>query len=279
VRPDRPRPEGPADLGPGFDVLAAALSLHVDLEVVETGTFAVQTPLDIPTDRSNLCVRAFEALHPADGFEFRIGSSIPLSGGLGTSAAAVVAGLLAADSLFELDADILGLATDLEGHPDNAAASLHGGFVVCADGQANRLDIPPGIEAVLVVPHEPVRTAAARAALPSTIPMSDAVFNISHTALLLLGVAQGDPSLIARGLRDRLHQPYRASLFPRSAQLVDDAADLGALGATISGAGPTVLVWTFMDATANVKARLQERCAGWADVMRVPFEDNGALVR
>ena len=89
--------------------------------------------------RENLCVRAFEALHPADGFTFKIDSEIPLSGGLGSSAAAIVAGLMAADHLFELDADLLALATELEGHPDNVAAALHGGFVICADGHRHAL--------------------------------------------------------------------------------------------------------------------------------------------
>lgn len=272
-------PASSANLGPGFDVLAAALALHVELEVVESGEFAVETPLQIATDRRNLCVRGFAALHPPDGFTFRIGSSVPLSGGLGTSAAAYVAGLLAADSMFELDADILTLASELEGHPDNAAAALLGGIVICADGRAERIDVPPAIEALLVVPHEPVRTSAARAALPSSVPMGDAAFNVAHSSLLILGLVRGDPSLIARGLADRLHQPYRASLFPRSAQLLDDAVSLGALGATISGAGPTVLVWTHMETTGAVRAKLQERCAGWADVMRVPFEEYGAVVK
>ncbi|MBV8668165.1 MAG: homoserine kinase, partial [Candidatus Eremiobacteraeota bacterium] len=120
-------PASSANLGPGFDVLAAALALHLELEVQETGTFAVHTGLDVPRDRDNLVVKAFERLHPADGFEFRITSGIPLSGGLGSSAAAVVAGLLAADHLFELDADVFELAAELEGHPDNVGAALEGG--------------------------------------------------------------------------------------------------------------------------------------------------------
>src|SRR5829696_6509838 len=115
-------PASSANLGPGFDVLAAALSLHLEVEVIETGHFAVETELAIATDRRNLVVRAFERLHPADRFTFRIASGIPLSGGLGSSAAAIVAGLMAADHLFELDADVFGLATELEGHPDNVAA-------------------------------------------------------------------------------------------------------------------------------------------------------------
>ncbi|HEY1567315.1 MAG TPA: homoserine kinase, partial [Solirubrobacteraceae bacterium] len=97
-------PASSANLGPGFDVMAAALALHLEIEVRETGSFAVHTDLDVPRDRSNLVVRAFERLHPADGFAFHIASDIPLSGGLGSSAAAIVAGLTAADHLFELDA-------------------------------------------------------------------------------------------------------------------------------------------------------------------------------
>ncbi|HWI70686.1 MAG TPA: homoserine kinase, partial [Baekduia sp.] len=157
-------PASSANLGPGFDAFAAALALHTEIEVVETGRFAVVTDLAIAKDRRNLAVRGFERLHAPDDFEFRIRSDIPLSGGLGTSAAAYVAGLLAADHLFELDADVLQLASELEGHPDNVAAALLGGFVICADGAATRFDAPTGLEAVLVVPHEAVRTKEARAA-------------------------------------------------------------------------------------------------------------------
>src|SRR3954471_22111601 len=158
-------PASSANLGPGFDVFAAALALHLNLEVLETGTFAVVTDLDVPRGRGNLLVRAFERLAPADDFEFRISSDIPLSGGLGSSAAALVAGLLAADHLFELDADVEALAAEMEGHPDNVAAAVHGGVVLCADGLVTRLDPPVSLEAVLVVPSEPVRTRQARAAL------------------------------------------------------------------------------------------------------------------
>jgi homoserine kinase len=273
-------PGSSANLGPGFDTFAAALTLHLELEVRETGAFAVHTDLNVPRDReSNLVVRAFERLHPADGFEFTIGSGIPLSGGLGSSAAAVVAGLLAADHLFELDADVLGLATELEGHPDNVAAALHGGFVVCDGPNVHRFEPPLGLEAVLVVPGEPVRTEDARAALPATVPMQDAVFNVAHASLLMLGLATADWDLIAAGLRDRLHQPYRAHLYPRSARLVEHAPGLGALGATISGAGPTVLVWSRYDQTGPLVEALKGEAAGWADVMRANFEPQGADVR
>jgi homoserine kinase len=272
-------PASSANLGPGFDVLAAALALHLELEVVETGEFAVVTDLAVPRDRTNLIVRAFELLHPADAFEFRISSEIPMAGGVGSSASAIVAGLVAADHLFELDADVHRLAVELEGHPDNVGAALEGGFVVCDGPRVHRIEAPMGLEAVLVVPVEGVRTERARAALPATVLLGDAVFNVAHAAMLTLGLVTGDWDLIAAGLRDRLHQPFRAFLYPRSAALVEQARSLGALGATISGAGPTVLVWSQYDQTGGLVERLSAETHGWATVLRAPFESQGADVR
>ncbi len=272
-------PASSANLGPGFDVMAAALALHLELEVVETGSFAVVTELAVPRDRENLVVRAFERLHPADDFEFRIASEIPMSGGLGSSAAAAVAGLMAADHVFELDADVRGHATELEGHPDNVAAALQGGLVICAGAGAHGLQAPLGLEAVLVVPAQAVGTERARAALPATVAIADAVFNVGHAATLTLGLATGDWDLISAGLADRLHQPHRAHLYPRSAALLDRAADFGALGATISGAGPTVLFWTRFEHTGTLVEILKRETRGWAEVIRTPFESQGADVR
>jgi homoserine kinase len=277
-------PASSANLGPGFDAFACALALHMELEVEETGRFGVHTDLKIARDRRNLAVRGFARLADPEPFAFRIRSQIPLGGGLGSSAAAYVAGLMAADHLYELDADVLALATELEGHPDNVAAALHGGFVICESGapgppQATRFEAPTGLEAVVVVPSEAVRTKTARAALPAEVPIADAVFNIAHGALLVLGLARGDWDLVARGLEDRLHQPRREHLYPRSMELVRGARALGALGATISGAGPTVLVWSHYDATAGVVEALRREAEGWAHVMRVPFEPQGADVR
>jgi homoserine kinase len=273
-------PASSANLGPGFDSMAAALALHLDLEVLETGTFAVHTELPIPRDRHNLVVRAFERLHPADGFEFHIASNIPLSGGLGSSAAAIVAGLMAADHLFELDVDVLGIAAELEGHIDNVAAALNGGFVVCNDASfAHRFEPPIGLEAALVVPNEPVHTDEARAALPTNVPLEDAVFNVAHASMLILGLATSDWDLIAAGLKDRIHQPHRAHLYPRSAELVERAWGPGALGATISGAGPSVLVWCRYDQTGPLVDALSRETEGWATVSRARFEPEGADVR
>ncbi|MGH2843788.1 MAG: homoserine kinase [Solirubrobacteraceae bacterium] len=269
-------PGSTANLGPGFDVLAAALGLHLDLEVVQTGTFAVVTDLDLRRDRENLVVRAFERLHPAEGFEFRIRSEIPLSGGVGSSAAGVVAGLMAAAHVLDQGADILALATELEGHPDNVAASLIGGLVICDGVEAHPAPLPDELEGVLVVPSAPVSTALARAALPETVPLADAVRNMAQISKLVLGLASSDWDLIAGGLHDRLHQPYRTHLYPDSAAILDLAPEIGALGATISGAGPTVLVWCRRPDTARVVAALEPEVRDWARVLSVAFAQRGA---
>ena len=279
-------PASSANLGPGYDVLAAALAMQLELEVEETGSFSVDARgLDVPLDRSNLCVRAFETLRSADGIAFRIKSEIPMAAGLGSSAAAIVAGLLAADHLYELaqePEDVLVKAAELEGHPDNVAAALYGGFVVCAEGDAGvtatRLDPPQGVEAILVVPGEQVTTEEARKAVPDQVPLADAVANISAASELVLGIQRSDLTLIGRGLADRLHQPNRAHLYPRSMQIVEEAPRMGALGATISGAGPTVLVWSFWQSTGDVMKKLTDRVGDWAEVRRVPFSPTGADV-
>lgn len=272
-------PATSANLGPGYDVLAAALSLHLELEVQETGEFFVHSDIPgTPTDRSNLCVRAFEALHPADGLTFQIKSQIPLAAGLGSSAACIVAGLMAADHMYELDAPVFDLARDIEGHPDNVAAAIHGGFVVCGEGAPARFDPVPGLEGVLVTPPGEVPTTSARAALPAEVPIEDAVHNIAHASLLVLGLARGDLDLVARGLGDRLHQDRREHLYPRSMALVRGAQELGAIGATISGAGPTVLFWCHWDGTAKLVQRLREQAAD-CDVRRTSFQPAGADVR
>jgi homoserine kinase len=272
-------PASSANLGPGYDSMAAALALHLELEVEETGEFAVDAgDGELPSGRDNLCVRAFESLHPADGIAFRIGSEIPVAAGLGSSAAAIVAGLVAADHMYELDAPLLELASAIEGHPDNVAAALLGGFVICADGGAERFEPAPGIEAVLAIPPEPVATAAARAALPADVPLADAVHNTAHAALLVLGLARGDLDLVARGLDDRLHQPRRERLYPRSMELLRRARELGAVGASISGAGPAVLFWCHWQQTGTLVERLRE-AAPECDVRRAQFSPGGADVR
>jgi homoserine kinase len=272
-------PASSANLGPGYDVLAAAISPVLELEVEETGELFVHCDVaGVPSDRSNLCVRAFEALHPADGLSFQIRSEIPPASGLGSSAAAIVAGLCAADHMFELDAPVFELARELEGHPDNVAAALYGGFVVCGAGPPARFEPPAGLEAVMALPPEPVPTADARAVMPAEVPLADAVHNVANAAMLVLGLARDDFSLIERGLADSLHQPRRRSLYPRSMELLERAMELGAVGATISGAGPAVLFWCHWQQTGPLVERLRAEATD-CEVRRVQFVPGGADVR
>jgi homoserine kinase len=282
-------PASTANLGPGYDVLGAALADELELEATETGRFEIVSEgVDAPADRSNLIVRAFETLHPADGISFRARSGVPLARGLGSSAAAILAGLLAADHMFELANDrerILALATELEGHPDNAAAALYGGITLCPPAEPGapqpapvRLAPPEGVEGILVIPHEEVATADARAALPESFPLADVTHNVAAATQLVLGIERSDLGLIRAGLADRVHQPHRASLYPRSMELVGRAAELGALGATISGAGPTVLVWAFWQSGPSLLERLAEFAGDWAEVRRAQLSPRGARV-
>jgi homoserine kinase len=281
-------PASSANLGPGYDVMAAALDLFLELEVEETGEFGFEPgPVDVPTGRDNLLVRAFETLHSADGIAFRITQAIPLGRGLGSSAAAIVAGLIAADHLYELALsreELLARAAEIEGHPDNVAAAIYGGFVICdpdpGEGlpECSRLAPPDGLEGVLVIPGEEVPTERAREAIPDEVPLADALSNVFSAARLILGLSANDPGLIAAGLSDRIHQGRRRHLYPRSMELVDGARELGALGATISGAGPTVLVWTTWQDAGKVSEELERRCASWAEVRRMPFTPLGADV-
>jgi homoserine kinase len=280
-------PASSANLGPGYDVMAAALAMFLELEVEEAGEFSFDPgPLEVPSGRDNLIVRAFETLHSADGIAFRLREGIPLARGLGSSAAAIVAGLFAADHLYELALsrdELLAQATEMEGHPDNVAAAIYGGFVVCgrgADGapQATRFDPPDGLEGIVVIPGEEVSTELAREAIPAEVPLADAVANISAASRLVLGLRSADLDLVSRGLDDRIHQPRRRALYPRSMGLVDEAREMGALGATISGAGPTVLVWTTWQDAGKVAEALEGRCDGWAEVRRLPFTPHGADV-
>ena len=302
-------PASSGNLGPGYDVLGAALSLFLEVEVSESpdGEFSIDPGADgIAADRTNLIVSSFERLHAADGLRFEVRSEIPLARGLGSSAAAIVAGLLAADHLFELGnsrEQIFAHACEIEGHPDNVAAALYGGIAVCSPPGARFRETPPdpveialggtvperaavparlappeGVEPLVVIPDEEVSTAAAREAMPAEVTVADAAHNVAAAAHLVLGIERSDLTLIERGLADRLHQPYRRPLYERSIEVVEAARDLGALGATISGAGPAVLVWSYWQSSADLIGDLASVAGGWAEVVRAPFSPLGAEV-
>jgi homoserine kinase len=180
--------------------------------------------------------------------------------------------------MYELDAELYRRAVALEGHPDNVAAALRGGFVICTDDAVERFDPPPELEGVLAIPPHQVATADARAALPSEVPLADAVHNVAHSSLLVLGLARADFDLVARGLSDRIHQPRRRDLYPRSMELLARARELGALGATISGAGPAVLFWSHFEQTGGLFDALRAEAPD-CELRRVQFDPSGADVR
>jgi homoserine kinase len=264
-------PATSANLGAGFDAVAIALDLSnvVELKVAEPGSLVIEIAGegadDLPRDRENRFVVALErGLRAAGrpehgGWHVRMENRIPLGRGLGSSAAASVAGAAAADLLASGalgPAGILAVATELEGHPDNAAAAIHGGFVVVAGDSTEpatvRFDPPGSLRAILFIPERRLATSEMRAVLPSTVPRLDAVHNVGRAALGVAAFATGRLELLDAATDDRLHEPYRAAVFPALPVLVAAARAAGALGACLSGAGSTIIA--FSDDAARAEA-------------------------
>jgi homoserine kinase len=244
-------PATTANLGPGFDVAGAALDLWNELELTEGGGNA---------DDSHLGVRAFSAFaSPAEwGFEWT--SRIPRERGLGSSAAIVALGLVAgawAAGVQPSVEELLAAGLPLEGHADNLAPALAGGVCLTWDGHiAQVADDLPALP-IAVIPEAWVSTAESRRALPNDVPREEAVFTVARAALLGASIASGDARLFAASHDDRLHEPYRAEAAPLLAQLRADLPD-GACGATLSGSGPTVIVWAERDISEELRRRYPE---------------------
>jgi homoserine kinase len=240
-------PATTANLGPGFDVAGAALDLWNELELSEGGG----------ADESHLGVRAFSVYASPDDFAFDWTDRIPRERGLGSSAAIVALGLVAgawAAGIQPSVEELLEAGLPLEGHADNLAPALAGGVCLTWDGRIARVaDDLPALP-IAVIPEEHVSTAAARAALPDTVPHADAVFTVVRATLLGASIASGDARLFATSSDDRVHEPYRAAAAPHLAELRADLPD-GAVGATLSGSGPTVIVWAERDISDELRAR------------------------
>ena len=220
-------PATTANLGPGFDVAGAALDLWNELELTEGGG----------ADESHLGVRAFSVYASPDDFAFDWTDRIPRERGLGSSASIValglVAGAWAADVQPSVE-ELLEAGLPLEGHADNLAPALAGGVCLTWDGRIARVaDDLPALP-LAVIPEEHVSTAAARAALPDTVPHADAAFSVARATLLGASIASGDARLFGASSDDRVHEPYRAAAAPHLAELRSDLPD-GAVGATLSG--------------------------------------------
>lgn len=249
-------PATSANLGPGFDCAAVALDLWNELEVTdgEGVDVAGEGAGEVPLGPDHLGVRAFALAAPTEGRRFSFTNRIPLARGLGSSAATIALGVVAGTLATGRRADpetLLRLALPLEGHADNLAAALAGGVCLTweADGGQRIARIADAVPLVpiAVVPYARVDTAAARAALPADVPHTDAAFTAGRAALLGAGLAAGDRALVAAGFGDRLHEPYRAANAPLLGEIHAHPPE-GAAGATLSGSGPSVIVWAEEDA-------------------------------
>lgn len=248
-------PATSANLGPGFDCAGVALDLWNELELTDGEGVVVEGEGadELPADATNLAVRAYALVAEPAGKRFRFRNEIPLESGLGSSAAAIALGLRAGAPA-ATDEELLTLGLTLEPHADNLAAALSGGVTLTWDGRIARIASTLPLEPVAVVPATRVPTAAARDSLPETISHADAAFTLARAALLGAGAASGSAELFAAALEDRVHEPYRESALVRELR-----ADLpaGACGATLSGSGPSVIVWT--EGAETCAAALRER--------------------
>ena len=248
-----------ANLGPAFDALGVAVSLYntVELEAGSPAQVEVhgEGEGELPVDERNLLHRAASAAAEAGGrtisFRIRCRNDIPLARGLGSSAAAIVGGVVAANAVLgrPLDPDsLLQLSVSLEGHPDNVAAALFGGVVVCnrAAGGVTYARLTPAWRSAIVVavPAFTVSTEEARRRLPAVVPFGDAAANVGRTAVLVASLASGRTDLLAHAMDDALHQPYRRTLVPGMDAVFDAARAAGAYGTALAGSGPSIVAVT-----------------------------------
>lgn len=257
-----------ANCGPGFDCLGLAATIYndLDLTLLEDETLTVEASGDgaetIPTDDKNIIWRAARMVieRSGNGEKFKGGvlrmeNRVPMSRGLGSSAAAIVAGLFAANEILDKPFsrnDILKFATEIEGHPDNVAPAIFGGFTVSTvdnRGQVQTFSFLPKIKLKLVVavPDFPLSTRIARQVLPKSVPLKDAVFNVGRASMLIAALINGKEKFLAGAFDDALHQPYRTKLVPGMQEVFSAGKKAGALGVCLSGAGPCVIAFTAAD--------------------------------
>ncbi|HOV78660.1 MAG TPA: homoserine kinase [Bacillota bacterium] len=277
-------PATAANLGPGFDCLGMALELYNVVEMLPAARglsieVSGEGAADIPRDGQNLVYQAAQKVfcqagYSPPGLRMRLFNQIPVARGLGSSAAAIVGGVIAANLLAggRLSIkEIMGIACSLEGHPDNVAPAMLGGIVVSVqiDGEVRHIKIQPpqGLKGVVAIPDYPLATKALREVLPAQVPFQDAVFNLGRVAMLVAALQQEDFTLLGAAMEDRLHQPYRSSLIPGLKKVLAAAKLAGARGVTLSGAGPAVVA--LADTNFDLIAR----------VMGDTFRQNGVKSR
>ena len=266
-------PATSANLGPGFDAFAVALPILAEFDVKPARAWSVTVEgngSDVPTGEDNLFVVG--AMAAAKTLGQTVGplhvtqrSAIPLGRGLGSSAAAIVGGIVAANALAGEPLGrraLLRIAADVEGHADNVAAALYGAFTIAlpsADGPiAARFAFPSAWRACLFVPTSQLTTKEARAALPKDVPRADAVFNLAHASAFVAAILRSDGAMLSLAMHDRLHQAARLRLVPALDEIVSAARGAGAFGAALSGAGPAVIAFVPARLASRVTATMEE---------------------
>lgn len=251
-------PATTGNMGAGFDCIGMALGLYNTIQITETNsdlTVSVEGEGKdlVPLDAENVCVQAAirvceETGRNPDGLHFNLQHDIPVSRGLGSSGVAIVAGAYGMNELMGASLDtatIIRICSDMEGHPDNVIPSLLGGLSISGERYGTivhrTVSVPSDLSAIVAVPDYTLETKLAREALPETVPMQDAVYNMCSVGLMIQGMMTKDYDLLRAGTDDRLHQPYRASLVPGLKQVMVAALSQGAHSAALSGAGPTVI--------------------------------------
>ena len=265
-------PASSANLGAGFDALGLALTLYNRVWMEEADGCLIESADDapIPLDETNMVYHTARLLYsrcgrPFRGLHIRQENRIPMTRGLGSSSACLVAGLLGANTLLGSPlsmGDLCDLAAELEGHPDNVAPALLGGLVtsVMDGGRVHTVSVPvaEGIRFAVFIPDFELRTDVARAALPETVSRADAVYNLSRAALMTASLCSGSLENLRVAVQDRLHQPYRFPMIPGAEQIFYTAYDLGAYAVAVSGAGPSILA-VVDGADTAFPARAEER--------------------
>jgi homoserine kinase len=290
-------PASSANLGSGFDCFAAALSLKLRAELWPGDEAGIMlnargegAPRDDERADENLLIRAFReglrasAAPGSASWRLEVSSMIPAARGLGSSAAAIVAGVVLGASVGRrsVEADeMLDLASSLEGHPDNVAAALYGGFTIAVDpGEGpvalRRFRAPEAWIPVAFIPQRESRTSQMRAALPSTVPHAAAARQAGRSALLATAIMTSDAGLLRAAMADELHQPYRLPLLPGSRELIELAYERGAAGACISGAGPSVLAICDSPASAHAVEKAWNAADAAGMATRLRFDTSGA---
>lgn len=280
-------PATTANMGPGFDTMGMALKLYniVEMEVAGHG-LQIEVEGDgadqIPRNSRNIVHTAAARVFKAAGFSppglrIKIINNIPLARGLGSSAAAIVGGLVAANIVAGNklgEKELLSIATELEGHPDNVAPALLGGIIVSAmvDGEVkySKIDAPAKLKCVVAIPDFTLPTKLAREVLPQSVSLVDAVFNVSRTALLVAALIKGDFNLLATAMDDKLHQPYRANLVPGMKKVFAAAKLAGARGIVLSGAGPALIA--FCDERTGLIASVMKETFGQSGIQAKVIE-------